>query len=272
MADTPAAFKLVLTKAHCPTAQEITTMQSIPYREAVGSLLWLSLGTRPDISYAASQVAKFNSNPGLLHWKAVQRIFQYLYKTPDLGLQYTRHTVTDPHSVITTVSPRFPSITTTDALKPTGYVDSDYARDIDTRRSVTGYIFLLAGAPISWQSRQQPSVALSSMESEYMAACAAAQEAVWLIQLLKEFTCTFFQPVILFEDNKACLEFVKNNNNAKRSKHIDVRYHFISDLEKDKVITLTSVRSHDNIADIMTKPLDKTTFTRLSSQFMRVIQ
>ena len=64
---------------------------------------------------------------------------------------------------------------------------------------------------------------------------------------------------------------MKNNNNAKRSKHIDVRYHFISDLEKDKIITLTTIRSHDNIADIMTKPLDKTTFTRLSSQFMRVI-
>ena len=170
------------------------------------------------------------------------------------------------------ISPRYPSITTTDALKPTGYVDSDYARDIDTRRSVTGYIFLLAGAPISWQSRQQPSFALSSMECEYMAACAAAQEAVWLIQLLKEFTCNFFHPVILFEDNKACLEFVKNNNNAKRSKHIDVRYHFISDLERDKVITLsTSVRSQDNLADIMTKPLDKTTFARLSSKFMRVI-
>ena len=271
MSNTPADFKLVLSKAHCPTYQETTTMRSVPYREAVGSLLWLSLGTRPDIAYAVSQVAKFNSNPGLTHWKAVQRIFQYLYKTRDLGLQYSRHSVSDPHSITTAISPRYPSINTTDALKPTGYVDSDYARDIDTRRSVTGYIFLLAGAPISWQSRQQPSVALSSMESEYMAACAAAQEAVWLIQLLKEFTCTFFHPVILFEDNKACLEFVKNNNNAKRSKHIDVRYHFISDLERDKVITLTSVRSQDNIADIMTKPLDKTTFARLSSKFMRVI-
>ena len=88
---------------------------------------------------------------------------------------------------------------------------------------------------------------------------------------MKEFTCTFFNPVILFEDNRECLEYVKNNNNARRSKHIDVRYHFISDLEKDKIITLTTIRSQDNIADIMTKPLDKSTFTRLSSQFMRVI-
>ena len=271
-ANTPADPKIVLSTTHCPqTDVDVLFMKSIPYREAVGSLLWLSLGSRPDIAYAVSQVAKFNGNPGPTHWTAVLRIFRYLSHTRMYGLTYSRSNHNAPHEIQTSVSSAPHFLTDGDVLRPTCFVDSDYARCIDSRRSVTGFIFMLAGAPLSWQSRQQPSVALSSMESEYMAACAAAQEAVWLIQLLKEFTCQFFHPVVIFEDNSACIAYVKNNNNPKRSKHIDVRYHFITDLVHANVITMVPVRTTDNIADIMTKPLDKHTFARLASSFMRVL-
>jgi hypothetical protein len=164
------------------------------------------------------------------------------------------------------------SIRTIEEMIPTGFVDADYARDTDSRRSCTGFIYFLSDAPISWQTRQQPSVALSTMESEFMAACAAAQESLWLTQLLKEFTCKFQDPIILFEDNKAYLDFSKNSTNHQRTKHISVRYHFIRDLIADRLISLTAIPSEENIADIMTKPLDKKVFQRLRAKFMTIIE
>jgi len=256
--DTPAVTKPILSKQNNPANDtERNMMQGIPYREVIGSLLWLSLGTRPDITYAVSQVAKFSADPGPEHWQAVIRILRYLHGTRSLGITYQAGTG-DPSPTIET-------------MIPTGFVDADYARDTDTRRSCTGFMFFLSDAPISWQTRQQPSVALSTMESEFMAACAAAQESVWLIQLLKEFTCKFNDPLIIYEDNKACQDYSKNSTNHQRTKHISVRYHFIRDLIADRIITLTAIPSEDNIADIMTKPLDKKIFQRLRAKFMTVI-
>jgi len=263
-ADTPADAKITLTQSLSPESEEEKAyMSTIPYREVIGSLLWLSLGTRPDITYAVSQVAKFSANPGPEHWKAIIRIMRYLHGTRTLGLTY-KADVTDSSHITTAIS-------SADFLIPTGYVDADYARDPESRRSVTGFLFFLAGAPISWQTRQQPSVALSTMESEFMAACAAAQESVWLTQLLREFTCILIQPVIIFEDNKSCIDYTKNSTNHQRTKHISVRYHFIRDLVQQRVLQLTPIPSEDNLADIMTKPLDKKVFHRLMGKFMSIV-
>jgi len=264
--DTPADSRIVLTQEHGPTTQEEKeNMKTKPYRELVGSLLWLSLGTRPDIAYAVSQIAKFNANPGPLHWQAVIRILRYLNGTQNLGLIYHKQN-NDTLQTVTT------SISSADIMIPTAFVDADYARDTDSRRSVTGFLFFLAGAPISWQTRQQPSVALSTMESEFMAACAAAQESVWLLQLLQELSCTFLSPMIIFEDNKACIDYTKNPSNHQRTKHISVRYHFIRDLVAQQLLTLKPIASEDNLADIMTKPLDKKPFHRLMGKFMAIIE
>jgi len=271
---TPADPRITLSLTQCPTSPEdIEAMQLIPYRSAVGSLLWLSLGSRPDIAFAVSQVAKFSSNPGITHWNAVLRIFRYLKATTTLGLTFSCNTGRVPTHVTSAISPSV----STSALEflrdiiPEAYSDADYARDPDTRRSVTGFIFFLAGAPISWQSRHQPSVALSTMESEFMAACAAAQEAVWLRQLLLEFTCKIFRPIIIFEDNQACIDYTKNSTNHPRTKHIDTKYHFIRDLVEQEIITLVPVKSADNIADILTKPLQSPVFKLLCSKIMSVI-
>jgi len=262
-AETPADAKIILTLAHGPESDaEKEFMTNIPYREVIGSLLWLSLGTRPDITYAVSQVAKFSANPGPTHWRAVIRIMRYLLGTRTLGLTY--QSAQDSNNITTAIS-------SVDVFNPTGFVDADYARDPENRRSVTGFMFFLAGAPISWQTRQQPSVALSTMESEFMAACAAAQESVWLTQLLQEFTCTLIHPVILFEDNKSCIDYTKNSTNHQKTKHISVRYHFIRELVEKKILQLTAISSEDNLADIMTKPLDKKVFHRLMGKFMTVI-
>ena len=107
-----------------------------------------------------------------------------------------------------------------------GFVDSDHGRDIDTRRAITGFIFFLGFCPISWQSKQQTSIALSSMEAEYMVACAAAQETIWLSRLLKkEFGSHFINPIVFVEDDQACIHFSKNPGDHSKSKHIDTRYH-----------------------------------------------
>ena len=115
---------------------------------------------------------------------------------------------------------------------------------------------MLAGAPISWQSRSQTTVALSSMEAEYMAACAATQESLWLAMLLEQMGIEVSKPIVLKEDNQACIDFSKNPGNHKRSKHIDCRYHFVRERVASGDIVLQWIPTTEQIADIFTKALD----------------
>ena len=182
------------------------------------------------------------SNPGLPQWVAVNRILRYLKGTQDLKLTYNGNKVRSiigfsrgvlPVSITPTSNLGSNIVVSSQNNEPIKveadiYVDADYAADVDSRRSVTGYLFMLAGAPISWQSRQQVSVALSTMESEYMAACAATQEAIWLRSLLKDLNdLDKSKPMIIREDNQACIAFSLNPGVYKKSKHIDVKFHFV---------------------------------------------
>ncbi len=134
------------------------------YQSAVGSLLYLSTGTRPDVAFAVSYVAKFSSDPTKKHWTAVKRILRYLKSTSMLGLLNTK----------------------SGESELVGFSDSDWAGDIDDRRSTSGYLFKLSGAPISWRSKKQTSIALSTAEAECIALSSATQEAMWLKQLMSE--------------------------------------------------------------------------------------
>ena len=279
--DTPCDPNVILSKSMSPQSpEEEGEMEGVPYRQAVGTLLWLSLGTRPDICYAVSQVAKYNDCFGKEHWKAVLRIFKYLKGTLTLGLKFaSTDTSTD-------YLKRFNSlkflkdlkcvsfnkgkrlITDTNILESNGWADANLGRDIDTRKSVTGFIFFLGCCVICWCSKQQTSVALSSMEAEYMAACAASQEAIWLRRLLKEFGSLFTEPFTIFEDNTACIHLSKNQTNFPKSKHIDMRYHFVREQVEEGQIILRKVDTKDNLADIFTKPLDRVQFTAIVSHFM----
>ena len=149
-------------------------MLNIPYRELVGTLLWIANGTRPDIAYAVTTLAKYTSNPGELHWQALLRVLGYLSTTINHCICYTRN-AEQVNGITVTGHARgiLPNISDFKC-----YVDASYAGVEDTRRSNTGYMFKICGGPVSWQSRMQTSVALSNMESEYMAASAAAQEAL----------------------------------------------------------------------------------------------
>ena len=279
--NSPCDPNVNLSKLQSPQSlEERGEMEGVPYRQAVGTLLWLSLGTRPDICYAVSQVAKFNDCYGMEHWRAVLRIFRYLKGTPKLGLKFSSidssssfmkrfNTATflkDLECVYYNQGSR--SLSDKDVLESLGFVDSNLARDLDNRKSITGFIFFLGCCAISWQSKQQASVALSSMEAEYMAACAATQEAIWLRRLLQEFGCLFTRPFTLLEDNQACIFLSKNPGDFPKTKHIAQRYHFVREQVNEGEIILRKIGTKENLADVFTKPLDVMTFNYIVSQFM----
>ncbi|XP_031638169.1 secreted RxLR effector protein 161-like [Contarinia nasturtii] len=206
---------------------------NIPYQEAVGSLLYLAQYTRPDIAFAVNDVSRFNSNFGQAHWTAVKRIMRYLKGTIGYKLRYTKNN---------------------DEIH--GFVDSDWASDIDKRRSCTGYVFRFSGGAITWNSKRQSTIALSTTEAEYMAATVAAQEAIWLKQFYQEYQrCN--QPIMLFCDNKGAIDIAKNDSYRARSKHIDIKHHFIREKLNEKTISLQYLSTDQMVADSLTKAVPK---------------
>jgi hypothetical protein len=159
------------------------------YSARVGALNFLAIQSRPDISYAISTLSQFMSNPNASHWSAIERVFAYIKGTPTRGPTYTKA-----------------------GSDFQGYTDSDWAGNIIDRKSTSGYIFLLQGAPISWRSKRQTSVALSSAEAEYIAASEATKEALYLRSILNTFLPIDKQigTVTLKEDNANCI-LIGNN-------------------------------------------------------------
>ncbi|XP_046391667.1 secreted RxLR effector protein 161-like [Ischnura elegans] len=211
------------------------------YREAVGALLYISTTTRPDISGAMSILCRRVSNPRQRDWEALKKLMRYLKQTSDMAL----------------------NIYACEDLKLTGYVDADWGGDIQDRKSTSAYIFKLGNSAISCSSRKQSSVALSTTEAEYVSAASASQEGVWLRQLLHDLGEVQNEPIIIYEDNQGCIKIASNEKFSARTKHIDVRHHFIRDLMKNNVIQLVYCRSEDMIADALTKPLPKIKFEEL---------
>lgn len=160
----PAEPEMRLSRNQSPSNnEEALKMQRVPYREAVGALLYLTISSRPDIAFAVGQVSQFVQNPGIINWKAVKKILSYLAGTADATISF---------------GPNETNLT--------GYTDADYGGDIDTRRSTNGYIFMLNGGPIAWASRKQTCTATSTIQAEYVAASEAAKEANWLSHLLSD--------------------------------------------------------------------------------------
>ncbi|XP_048485493.1 uncharacterized protein LOC119691901 isoform X3 [Plutella xylostella] len=228
---TPCDPSVNLKKAE--SEEEI--LRNIPYQEAIGCLLYLSQGTRPDITYIVNTLSKFNNQPTAQHWAALKRVFRYLKGTKDLQLVFK-----------------------CDAGNIVGYCDADWASNTDDRRSCTGYMFLFQGAAISWSSKRQPTVALSSTEAEYMALSSAIQEAMWLKQLQEDFWPSLSNDSFdVYCDNQSALSIAGHDVYHARSKHIDVRYHFIREKIEAKQISLKYQCSEDMVADALTKGLQR---------------
>lgn len=221
-----------------------TTLQA-QYQSAIGSLMYIGLGTRPDISFAIQHLSQFSSHPTPVHWTAVKRVIRYVKGTPDVGLSY--------------------GPTGTEGLVLTGYSDADWAGDENDRKSVSGYVFLLGRNILTWGAKKQATVALSSMEAEYMALSYATREAIWLRNLLGELGLVQGEPTQIYVDNQGTISFAKSQDFHGRSKHIDIRHHFVRECIARQDIEVLYRSTDVNLADIFTKALPRERFNALMS-------
>jgi hypothetical protein len=243
-ADTPISLGNSLSKSDCPTSPTaIAAMKLKPYRSAVGAIMYAMLGTRPDITFAITALSQFNSNPGEVHWKALKRLIRYLLGTVNYSLTYGSNNQNQ--------------------LIMMGYCDADWGSNQDDRRSVTGYVYILNGGAVSWQARKQPTVALSSVEAEYMAATEATKEAIWLRSFFNELGLKIPSPITILSDSQGSIALAKNPAVHSRSKHIDIRHHFIREQVAIGQIKMYYVPTKDMTADILTKPLSRDRHQRL---------
>lgn len=227
---TPLASHFRLSKDQSPqTEDEKNFMEDIPYASAIGSLMYAMVCTRPDIAHAVGAVSRFMANPGKTHWEAVKWILRYLRGTTNTYLYFAKGEV-----------------------KVHGYVDADFAREVDRRRSTTGYVFTVGSTAVSWMSRLQKIVALSTTEAEYVAVTEASKEMIWLQGLLTELG--FKQEKnVLYSDSQSAIHLAKNSAFHSRTKHIGIRYHFIRSLLEDEMLTLEKISGSKNPADVLTK-------------------
>jgi hypothetical protein len=195
------------------------------------------LGTRSDIANAVYRLAQFTRDPKPKHWTAVKRIFRYLKGTKDLQLTFG-----GPDQDWTT--------------NINCYCDADWASNAD-RKSVSGYVFTLAGGAIAWSSKKQTSVALSTAEAEYVAATHVAKQTLWFQALFSELGFPQPSPFTIFTDNQAAIAIAHHPEFHLHTKHIDIALHFLRDLIQDGILNTVYINTRDNLADIFTKGLPR---------------
>ena len=228
--DTPSSAATKLTAAGTPL-----DTKACPYAALIGSLNYVACCTRPDISQAVGALASYMANPTTDHWTAGKRLLRYLAGTADYGITYGLSDYT---------------------LE--AYCDADYAGDPDTRRSTTGYAFILNGGAISWSSRKQSTVAASTTEAEYMAAAAAVKEALWMRNLLESLHFPLAGPISINADNQSAIHLLKNPVLSQRSKHIDVHYHLARERVARGEVSFSYVPTTGMAADFLTKSVPPT--------------
>lgn len=220
------------------TQAEIDEMRDIPYVNAVGSLAYLAVATRPDLAYAVGVLARFSSNPGMQHWKACKHVFRYLKGTIDQRLIY---------GPVKKESPELFE----------AFSDADHAGNPDSGRSTTGMVITMGTGAVSWSSRLQSIVALSTTEAEYVAACTAGQEILWLRNFLGSLGYKFDAPSTLYMDNQSAVQVAKNPEHHGRMKHLDLRFYWLrNEVEKGRM-RFVHIGTDKMPADIMTKALGR---------------
>jgi hypothetical protein len=214
------------------------------YKQIVGSLMYM-LATRPDLAYSVCLVARFMERPTKVHVAAVKRIMRYLKGSIGYGILYKKQY--------------------NEEMQMCGWTDSDYAGDLDDRKRTSGYVFKLGSGAISWSSKKQPIVTLSTTKAEFVAAAFCACQGVWLRNILEHLKIGQSSNIVIFCDNSSSIKLSKNPIMHGRCKHTDVRFHFLRYLTKDGIIELVSCKSEEQLADIMTKPLKLDSFCSIRS-------
>lgn len=222
--ETPIECKLNVDKSN-------VCEEKLPYQKLIGSLMYLAVLTRPDISYSVSYLSQFNNCYSYVHWNYAKRILKYLSQTKTYCLKYSK-----------------------ESAEVVGFVDADWASDATDRRSYTGFCFTKSGAVISWESKKQRTVALSICEAEYMAMSEACREAIYLQKLEFEIIGSYSK-IVMYNDSQSALKLANNDQSHKRSKHIDTRYHFIREVLRNDIIEARYLSTANMPADLLTKGL-----------------
>jgi hypothetical protein len=233
------AGAILSTEQSPSTHEETADMTDVPYQRGIGSLMYAATSTRPDIAFAVSILSQFMRNPGRTHWEAVKEVIRYLKGTAEVKLTLGG---------------------TAEGLE--AYVDSDWASQ-PHRHSMSGYTVLLHGAPVAWSSRKQSLIALSTAEAEYIALTAVAREVLYLRSLLTELYEPITTPIPIYCDNQGAIALASNNKFHARTKHVDLRYHFIRSQVADGIFDLQYCPSEENIADVFTKALPRPRLEKL---------
>jgi hypothetical protein len=262
-----------LNRSQCPVSEEDQLFMSrVPYRRVIGLLTYLSNISRPDIAYSVNLCAQFAQNPGEMHWKAVMQILRYLCGTKNYVLCFDGNMQTQSSST---------SSLPTHTTQLIGYADASWGSCPDTRRSTTGWILKCGKSIIDWNVHKQETVAISSCEAEYMSIVSVTQAIKWTKNLLKELgfynNASSSSPFaissvpIILSDNKSAIAIGLNDTMHNRSKHIDIKHHFIRDEISSGTINIQWISTHDQIADILTKKLDRQNFIKFRDQLVRKI-
>lgn len=220
----------------------------MPYREAIGSLMYLMVCTRPDIAYIVGVLSRYLEKPSETHWQGVKRILKYLKGTVDHGIHFN---LCSKHLQLTT------------------YSDADWGGDPDTRRSISGWAVFLNGGSIAWSSRKQTVTATSTTEAEFVSLCAASKAAKCFRQLINECGHEQQSPTTLYSDNQRAIHLVKNPESTKRTKHIDIQYFYTCEMQQKGEIDVQYLETREQLADIFTKPLSKEKFLYFVQNFVR---
>lgn len=222
----------------------ISKSVQVPFREAVGSLMYLMTASRPDIACSLNILARFCADPKLAHWIALKNIIRYVNSTKNCGITFCK----------------------SGESNLVAYCDSDYGGCCDTRRSVTGLVVKNYSGPIVWKSTKQSVTAESTVEAEFLACDAVSKEVVWVKNFLEEITPNKVEsPIAINCDNQGTFELIKNKQIHSRIKHMDIKYMAVRERIDNKKIILKYVPTSDNQADIFTKPLPAKQFTKLKS-------
>ncbi|KAL1194917.1 Retrovirus-related Pol polyprotein from transposon TNT 1-94 [Cardamine amara subsp. amara] len=220
----------------CPKNElELKEMERIPYASVVGSLNYVQTCTRPDISFAVGVLGRYQSNPGMEHWKAAKKVLRYLQGTKEFMLTYRR----------------------SDSIEVVGYSDSDYAGCVDSRKSTFGYLFLLDGGAISWKSGKQFVIATSTMEAEFVACYEATIQALWLQNFISGLGIvdSIAKPLRIYCDNSAAVFFSKNDKYSKGAKHMEIKYLSVKEEVQKRRVAIEHIRTDMMVADPLTKGL-----------------
>ncbi len=221
-------------------------MVKVLYQQVVGSLMYAMSCTQPDLTYPISVVSQHMANPSLEHLTVVKCIFRYLQGTLEFKLHFEG---SPPQDFV-------------------GYCDADWVGDLEDRRSTIGFVFIMGGGGISWSSKRQPTIALSTTEAKYMASTQATKEAIWMTKVMKELEYMKEKKAMVIRcDNQGAISFTKNPTQHVRTKHINVQHHFVQKRVESGEVTFEYCLMEDMVADVLTKALSKKQHNKLITMF-----